>query len=138
MDCIFVPFMKKVILSIVLICYLAVSTGVMVNSHFCMNKLASTQVFGGKSKQCGKCGMHMDKAHGCCRDESTIIKMDNDQKQASVIADLHPDMGIPVSTVSAFIQTSFYNTPFISSYTDHPPPLLSGQDTYLQIQVFRI
>ena len=54
-------FMKKIVVPILLLCYLALTTGVIVNLHYCMNRLASTELFASESKQCGKCGMHTDE-----------------------------------------------------------------------------
>ena len=71
--------MKKLLISGLLLCYLAFSCGVMVSFHYCMDKLASTEFFTSGDKQCGKCGMHMDDAHGCCRDEVQVVKIDDDQ-----------------------------------------------------------
>jgi len=58
-----------------MICYLGVTTGVVINFHYCMEKLASAKLFDTKSKKCGKCGMHMEDSDGCCRDEVKIVKM---------------------------------------------------------------
>ena len=63
-----------------MICYLGVTTGVVINFHYCMEKLASAKLFDTKSKKCGKCGMHMEDADGCCRDEVKIVKMEEDQQ----------------------------------------------------------
>lgn len=130
--------MRKIGVFILLLCYLAFSTGVIINSHYCMNKLASIQLFVAGSKECGKCGMHIDDSHGCCRDEVKVVKMDDDQKVTGAVAfDLHaltPLAQVP----SEFIVTSFYNIPLQGYTSVQPPPLLKGQETYLQNCVFRI
>lgn len=110
----------------------------MVNFHYCMNKLASTQLFAAASGICGKCGMDTETSRGCCRDEMKVFKLEEDQQ------------------IAAFIQFSFHapviQTPLISDYYqsfvadelteghfhNHSPPLISEQDTYLQNGVFRI
>ena len=66
---IFVLVMKKIIASISFLCYLAVTSGVIVNFHYCMNRFASMQWFVAENKNCPTCGMKINKAHGCCRDE---------------------------------------------------------------------
>ena len=130
--------MKKVVVPILLICYLAVSTGVVVNLHYCMNKLASTEIFGSESKQCGKCGMHTDDSNGCCHDEIKIVKMDDDQKLTASISFNLPAIDALVHQVSDFIAASFYNAPEARHYQNHSPPLIAVQDIYLQNSVFRI
>ena len=121
-----------------MIAYLAVTSGVIVNSHFCMDKLDSTQLFATSSKVCGKCGMHTDKSHGCCRDEVKILKVDSDQKLNPVLNFEIPSLEAIVMIPSEFIITSFYNAPKSPIYFTHSPPLIGAQDTYLQNRSFRI
>jgi hypothetical protein len=130
--------MRKISVFILLLCYLAFSSGVIINSHYCMNKLASTQLFVTGSKECGKCGMHIDDSHGCCRDEVKVVKMEDDQKVTSAVAfDIHA-LTPPAQVPSEFIATSFYNVPLQGYTSFQPPPLLKGQEIYLQNCVFRI
>ena len=130
--------MTKIIASITLICYLTVTGGVIVNFHYCMDHLASTQLFGTEKTKCGKCGMHIKKSHGCCRDEVKIVKMSADQKTGGAISfELNPP-AVPFHVPSPFITTSFINNAEQRHYQNHSPPLLTEQDTYLQNCVFRI
>ena len=130
--------MKKFVVSIVLICYLAVSSGVIINFHYCMNKLASTEFFASATKECPKCGMHIETSHGCCRDEVQVVKMDDDQKISTAFSFELPLLEAPVVKPSAFIVASFYTISGTKHFLNHSPPLLSSQDTYLQNSVFRI
>jgi hypothetical protein len=130
--------MKKVIASITLLCYLAVTCGVIISSHYCMDRLASTQIFAKESKVCGKCGMHTEKSNGCCRDEVKVIKMEDDQKAHSFTSFELPAISSLVHTPSQFIATSFFNVDETRHHKNHSPPLLTEQDTYLQNCVFRI
>ncbi|MEP7376103.1 MAG: hypothetical protein ABI675_22090 [Chitinophagaceae bacterium] len=130
--------MKKIIVPILLICYLAVSTGIVVNLHYCMNRLTSAELFTGESKQCGKCGMNTDDSNGCCHDDIRIVKMDDDQKLTASVSFNLPAIEALVCEVSDFIVASFYNVPVTGHYQSHSPPLLSAQDIYLQNSVFRI
>ena len=125
-------------MSIVLISYLAVSSGIVINFHYCMNKLASTKLFAAESKQCGTCGMHTDDSNGCCRDEVKIVKMEDDQKLATTFTFELPSSDAQFHVPSEFIVTSFYNVPGSGHFLNHSPPLLSAQDIYLQNGVFRI
>jgi hypothetical protein len=130
--------MKKIWVPIVLACYLAVSSGVIVNFHYCMNRLASAELFATGGKQCGKCGMDMHKAHGCCRDEVKIVKMDNDQKLNPAISFELPPLELLSVLTSEFIVTSFHNVAGQRHYQNHSPPLITEEDIYLQNCVFRI
>lgn len=130
--------MKKIIASITIICYLALTTGVIVNFHYCMDRLGSVQLFAAETKKCGKCGMQIGKSHGCCRDEVKIIKLELDQKTPSGIAFDFPAVDFFVFSPSQFFAASFFTLAEAGHYKNHSPPLLSEQDTYLQNCVFRI
>lgn len=129
--------MKKAIVVILLACYLAVTSGVIVNFHYCMDKLASTELFAGAGKKCGKCGMHTDQSHGCCHDEVKIVKMDNDQKVSQELSFSFNAVAILSHAPSAFLVSPFLNTTVTKLLADHSPPF-SEQDIYLRNGVFRI
>lgn len=130
--------MKNVIVSIVLACYLLVSTGVVINYHYCMKRLASTQLFGTEKKYCGKCGMHKKRSKGCCHDEVKVLKLKIDQNSFSAVTPSIPAIDDIAITPSQYIAALFYNINEQKHFHNHSPPLLSAQDTYLQINVFRI
>lgn len=130
--------MKKLVLTISFLCYLTVTCGVVVNLHYCMDRLASVHFFGDESDQCGQCGMLLHESNTCCHDEVKVFKLEQDQNKVS-ITDY-----TPVFTTELAIEPSlFLNAPFeselglVNTFVN-PPPLLSEQDTYLQINVFRI
>jgi|SRR5687767_10612713 len=130
--------MKKTVAVISLACYLLVTTGVVINYHYCMKQLASTQVFGSAKTFCGKCGMHTKKSNGCCRDEVKVMKLQTDHNSFSAEAFSIPAMEISNVLPSQFIEALTYNINEQRHFHNHSPPLLSAQDTYLQINVFRI
>lgn len=81
----------------------------------------------------------MDKSHGCCRDEVSMVKMDDEHKQASLVV-----FELPALTLQA-AEVSILNTPqtpvVILDQQRHElgsPPLLNSQDVYLENCVFRI
>ncbi len=130
--------MKKAIASIAVLCYLVVTCGVIVNAHYCMDRLASIHLFETKASVCGQCGMDIHQSDGCCRDEISVIKLDQDQNKIPVLAFELPSLNITAVIPSAFISASFYNIDEQRHFHNHSPPLLSAQDTYLQNNVFRI
>ena len=130
--------MKKLLVSISLLCYLVLSCGVVINFHYCMNRLASTQLFTSTKKVCSKCGMHTKRSNGCCHDDVKVVKLQQDQTTISVASHTIPSMDAVIIIPSQFIAASFYNVDEKRHFHNHSPPLLSAQDTYLQINVFRI
>lgn len=130
--------MKRILTSIVLVCYLLVTCGLVVNQHYCMDRLASTQLFTTPDKICGDCGMHTDKSNGCCRDEVKVVKLVQDQNKIPVVTFEFPSLNELSIVPSSFIVSLFQNVDVQRHFHNHSPPLLSAQDTYLQINVFRI
>jgi hypothetical protein len=130
--------MKKIIVAISALCYFIVTCGVVVNFHYCMNRLASTAFYAGETKKCGKCGMEIHESKGCCRDEVRIVKLHDDQNKTLIPVYTIPAIE-PVEIIpSEFIVAEFYNNSGQLHFQNHSPPLLSAQDTYLQNNVFRI
>lgn len=131
---------KKIAVTILAVIYFAVGSGVIVNIHYCMNRFASADLgFTASQKECGKCGMHKDKSHGCCHDEVKLVKIEDDQIKSLQLAFDFTSVKAVTTIPSLFIATSFYNDNEEGSYhTDHSPPLINQQDTYLQNNVFRI
>lgn len=130
--------MKKVIATISVICYLVVTCGITINAHYCMNKLASVHLFGEKPDKCGQCGMEIHQSDGCCHDEVSVVKLEQDQNKVPAVTYELPTPETAAIIPSEFIVASFYNVDEQRHFHNHSPPLLSAQDTYLQINVFRI
>lgn len=104
--------------------------------HYCMNRFDSLKFYTAESDYCGRCGMHT-KDHGCCHDEVTIVKLDNDHQTTQF--NFSPDAPSLVADVrSEFVQIYFPDNNKSTDHLNHSPPLLSRQDTYLQNCVFRI
>lgn len=103
-----------------------------------MDRLASTSFFAAGIKKCGRCGMEIHQSNGCCRDEMQLLKLEDDQNKTTITDYTIPAMEPAPATPSAFIATAFYNFSGQRLFLSHSPPLLSGQDTYLQLNVFRI
>jgi hypothetical protein len=102
-----------------------------------MNKVDSVQYYGEGTDICGKCGMHTDKANGCCHDEIKVVKLSDDHQPSAIqfsLTGISPEFTIP----SAFIIASFENALTEEYFVNHSPPLISLQDTYLRNCVFRI
>src|SRR6185295_20228695 len=71
--------MKKILVSILAVFYLATSVGATVHLHYCMDKFINWSLLKGGDK-CSKWGMEKDG--GCCKDENKFVKNNIDQKVA--------------------------------------------------------
>lgn len=130
--------MKKPIAVILIIFYLAATSGIVINSHYCMKRLVSVNLFETKAKVCGLCGMEMHDNNGCCHDEVKVLKGVQDQVNNTVVSFELPSLeAIQVNHADLFVAITGM-TGVQKHFQNHSPPLLSAQDTYLQNNVFRI
>lgn len=129
--------MKKILVSITAILYFLITSGVVVNLHYCMNRLDSAKLYAGKSDKCSKCGMHIPKSKGCCRDELKIVKLQDDQKVQQFAFDFR-SFEQPAVLPSDYIAVSFYDATEWLVNDDTSPPGSISKNLYLQNCVFRI
>ena len=130
--------MKRVLVSLFILVYFTVSTGFTVNLHYCMDSFQSWEFGGDEDDSCGKCGMPTSEKGTCCRDEVKVMKLQQDPVPSVAVS-------LPVG-FDHFVQTLYftYKLSPLHNYTirgqhyAHSPPLLSKQDTYIAIGVFRI
>ncbi|MEO8174014.1 MAG: hypothetical protein ABI581_13055 [Sediminibacterium sp.] len=128
--------MKRSAVAILAIIYFAISTGVVVNIHYCMGKMSSVKLQAWVPSSCG-CGKKMESKKGCCKTELKVVKIEDAQKVT--YADLVILMPVtPLVTELSLLQTPFYNAQPLTLPKEHSPPIMSGQDTYLRNCVFRI
>lgn len=131
-------FMKKLSIFILAICYLAVSSGVVISQHFCMNRLDSVQWFATDTPdECGRCGMSMEEAHGCCHDQVDLVKLQNDQQQAFATLFQFSAPAVLPPTPIGFFSTTFPSQDIYIDNLAHAPPL-PDDDLCIMNSVFRI
>jgi hypothetical protein len=129
--------MRKTLASISILVYFVFSCGLIVNLHYCMGSFESVQLYSSKSDACGKCGMPINEKTECCKDEIFFFKLKDEQNTSAV------PFGIPDVKTAANLSFDFTTLLFsaelkLNHYYNHSPPLLTGQDIYLQNCVFRI
>lgn len=132
--------MKKLSIFILAICYLAVSSGVVISQHFCMNRLDSVEWFASQSPdECGRCGMSMEEAHGCCHDQVDLLKLQNDQQQAfATLFNFNAPLAVLPPAPIDFLLTTFHSQDIYIDNLAHAPPLLPDDDLCIMNSVFRI
>ncbi|MFT3705520.1 MAG: hypothetical protein QM802_24335 [Agriterribacter sp.] len=74
--------MKKLLTIFIALAYFAVSSGVMVNMHYCMGKLYGVSYHASTTNHCNKCGMD---GSGCCKDDMQVIKLADAQNTVPAI-----------------------------------------------------
>ncbi len=128
--------MKKVYIGILAVLYLAVSSGVALELHYCMGDKAGMEFYGSSTDTCGKCGM-TEKDTGCCHDEFKFYKLSDSHKTVS------NDIDFTAPFVAVINYHFIYNwqTPdntALTSINNHSPPDYCGPSTNILNCVFRI
>lgn len=128
--------MKKVIASILLLLYVTVSSGIVINLHYCMNRLDSAKLGVVNNEVCTKCGMQTDELNSCCHNEVKIIKIQDVQKVTNLNYDFATFKIVTTNHSNLFVEllSTLNDYSFVNN---HSPPI-NKQDTYLVNCVFRI
>jgi hypothetical protein len=134
--------MKRFLVTILSILYMASATGAVVHVHYCMGKLIGASfVTHEEAHKCGRCGMEKSaKGNGCCKDDYKIIKAGDQHLFAKTI--LNNTIEQPVTFIPL---VSFYITQSLNWQTadslaaiNAPPPEWSACPIYLQVRNLRI
>ncbi len=126
--------MKKLIVSFVAILYFTVSSGVVVNLHYCMGKLSSTKI---DVLAKNLCGCKTKKTGGCCKTTHKLIKIEDSHKfSVNDFSIQTPLSSISIHTIASqdFLQSIEANK---STFTNAPPQFLR-QNIYIHNCVFLI
>lgn len=78
------------------------------------------------------------ESDGCCRNEVKVVKLEQDQNKISAELPGIPALEQQAIQPSEFLVAAFEQPEINRHYHNHSPPLLSGQDSYIENRVFRI
>ncbi len=130
--------MKKFLVTILSILYMASAMGATVHIHYCMGKVEGLSFIHKDEERCRKCGMKKaERSKGCCKDEYKTIKT-NDHKSTIATYDfshqispqLKPDYSLQSETVFFYYQ---------NRTIDHLPPIVCRTcPIYIKDRNFRI
>jgi hypothetical protein len=127
--------MKKVLVSILAVFYLASSVGATVHLHYCMDKFIDWSLLKGGDK-CNKCGMEKDG--GCCKDENKFVKNNVDQKVAESAIQLLQMATVATPTALIYPSEHYFSSLTQAYPTSNAPPRSNGVGIYILNSVFRI
>ena len=127
--------MKKIFLYLLSFIFIITSSGVMVNMHYCMGKLAGTSMslVSNTPKKCGKCGMKKStkQGKGCCHDSKKLIKNVVDQNIANSLFNVdHQLVLLPNSSDFETVSIVVSDNAKQSNYS-HAPPDQLGVPIYI-------
>lgn len=128
--------MKKAAVTILALLYLAVSSGIAMELHYCMGNQAGVEFFGSSSDTCNTCGM-TEKDTGCCHDDFKFYKLNDSHKTAANDINFAASEFAIVGCDYQFNwQTPVYSVAVTAS--KYSPPDYSGPSANILNCVFRI
>ncbi|MBV9960776.1 MAG: hypothetical protein JO072_00895 [Parafilimonas sp.] len=128
--------MKKFIVSILSVLYLATSSGAAINFHYCMGKFTGWDLSLPASNKCSNCGMKKENQTGCCHDEHKILETKKDQLAAQI--NVVPDNNFKYLPAEYLAFTKNYLSVHADKiHTAHSPPGINTIPFILNC-VFRI
>jgi hypothetical protein len=128
--------MKKVITGILAVLYLAVSSGIVMEVHYCMGKIAGVELYGSSDDTCGKCGM-TEKKGGCCSDEFKIYKLEDAHKNVTNAISFFDGQAAVITTYADYNWLQALQTAPLASPV-HSPPDIGGPPLNIIYCTFRI
>lgn len=125
--------MRILLITILSILYLAASTGVSLNMHYCMGELAGTALAKPlDNEKCGKCGMEKEhgKDNGCCKDENKLLKAQEQNSGSKILIstgfDIISDLpeyynnNLAISYAERYFNTNLPNGPPLIEISAYP------------------
>lgn len=127
--------MKKVTIIFLSVFYLIFASGFTLSAHYCGGKLKAISIFSNHEDGC--CGMKK-MSKGCCKNKTTIIKVQENHQAAKVA-----QVGNPTAHFLAIISTQLsfnlpVNTEAKTTSNYYAPPVFYDNPLYLKHRVFLI
>jgi hypothetical protein len=128
--------MKKIYIGLLAILYMAVSSGIALELHYCMGERAGMELYGSSTGACGKCGM-TEKDTGCCHNEFQFYKISDSHKTVS------NDLSFSAPFFAVIKEYNIYNWQMpdntaLTAVNNHSPPDYTGPSDCIMNCVFRI
>jgi len=128
--------MKKIVALFITVLYLAVSSGLAVEIHHCMGKVADISLSSSKSDNCSSCGMPKDSG-SCCKDELKFVKLQDSYK----LLTLNYELAVPETPLqyNTFVSNDLFSSgASFSTAAGHSPPRYPATSLCIINCVFRI
>ena len=137
--------MKRLLVVILSLVYLAASSGFTLRQHYCMGELIGTAIDhpakNSDTHQCSRCGMEKKSDdNGCCKDKVKTFKASPDQLPAKAIQS-PAFVALALAPMSFTLPQAehFHSLPVLTSAPAHGPPgKTSSLPLYLKVRSLRL
>ena len=124
--------MRKAMTIVLALIYLFTTSGIVISTHYCMGEVAGYALGHNNDHICGVCGMSNE---GCCHDDLSILKVNDDHQLVYSGIVLTPlDLHIPVE--ETYFSFSLPSNKHVDFAQGPAPPL--NYDRQAMFCVFRI
>ena len=137
--------MRRVLVSILAVLYLAMTGGVTFCAHYCMGEAHGTELslFSNEEHACGSCGMtKKSEGNGCCKDEHKTLKLEQKHVPGTdVAAPLFAGfVALPLAHHGWEISRPFSTQAghYTAACNGPPLPRSSATPIYLRVRNFRV
>ncbi len=137
--------MKRLLVVLLSLIYLAASSGFTLRQHYCMGQLIGTAIHyatpPGDTHRCGRCGMEKKSDdNGCCKDQVKTFKASPDQLPVKSLQAPAMIAVVPLQIFWAMAGTpDLPNRSTVTSAPAHGPPGKGGAlPIYLQVRCLRL
>ena len=131
--------LKKIFITVLAVFYLVVTSGVIMNIHYCMGNVSSVSFNHEKDHSdgsCSKCGMDKTENH-CCKDEVKTVKL-SDTHQASSFSFELADLSSLQPIRFVFLNEAEQGVTAFPIFNYSSPPPRTFNKVYLDVNTFRI
>lgn len=132
--------MKKFLVTILSILYMASAMGATVHIHYCMGKIMSASFRHTDEGICGKCGMKKsEQKKGCCKDEQKTFKTGDHQLAKASFDFSHAQIVVPsLSHYTCYVYPCYAGSVKNIAHANSPPFFWRTCPIYIQVRDFRI
>ena len=111
--------MKRLTAILLALIYISTTSGIVINTHYCMGKIAEIALGASGSAKCDTCGMENE---GCCHDDLQVIKL-TDNHHFSVIHFEVPSVSAMVPARTEGVEHERQAHIINGSLANHSPPI---------------
>lgn len=127
--------MKKALILLLALVYVTITSGVVVNIHYCMGEFAGVNYGHVQDESCGKCGM--EQKDGCCQTEHKFIKAAEEHLFVKDLSEFNFTTPAVLTVFPGYYSTDHeHQQPYSTQY--HSPPDIRINQLAVYNCVFRI
>jgi hypothetical protein len=111
--------MKRLTAILLALIYISTTSGIVINTHYCMGKIAEIALGESGSATCDTCGMENE---GCCHDDLQVIKLADNHHYSAIHFEV-PDVYALVPSRTELVESEISVRISYGSLANHSPPI---------------